>query len=208
MVKVLVFGDSISWGAFDIERGGWVERLKTHYLKDYFQSEVGVYNFSVSGNTSIGVLKFLQTDIDKIEFIENEEQVHIFAIGTNDSTQEGSIENDSWISVEEYIANIETIISISKQYTKKIIFIGDFNINEDLTLPWRDSNLYWKNSTAKKYENSLEEICQKYSIPLIPTKDIITLEDLSDGLHPNSKGHERIFQRIKEFLENNEFNFY
>lgn len=184
-----------------------MERLKTHYLTNYFQEEVGIYNFSISGNTSTGVLKFLQTDISKIEFIENEEQIHIFAIGTNDSTQEESIENNPWISVEEYIENIETIISISKKYTKEIIFIGDFYVDENLTLPWRDTNLYWKNSTAKKYEDSLEKICQKYSIPLIPTKDIFNIEDLSDGLHPNSKGHKKIFQRVKKYLEDNEFNF-
>jgi lysophospholipase L1-like esterase len=28
MVKILVFGDSIAWGAFDLEKGGWVEKIK------------------------------------------------------------------------------------------------------------------------------------------------------------------------------------
>lgn len=133
-----------------------VERLKTHYLTNYFQEEVGIYNFSISGNTSKEVAQFLQTDINKIEFIENEEQIHIFAIVNNNSTQENDVENNPWKSVEEYIRNVETIIFISKQHTKNIIFIGDFNVDEDLTLPWRNTNLYWKSYTAKKYEDSLE----------------------------------------------------
>ena len=30
MIKILIFGDSVSWEAFDNEKGGWFERLKNY----------------------------------------------------------------------------------------------------------------------------------------------------------------------------------
>ena len=60
MVKILVFGDSVAWGAFDNEKGGWVERLKTHFLQNYEEHRIGVYNFSVSSNDTRDVLKFFE----------------------------------------------------------------------------------------------------------------------------------------------------
>ena len=32
---------------------------------------------------------------------------------------------------------------------------------------------------------------------------LITKEDLEDGLHPNAGGHEKIFQKVKDFLIEN-----
>ncbi|MCK5416236.1 hypothetical protein KAI92_02295 [Candidatus Parcubacteria bacterium] len=52
MKKILVFGDSIAWGAFDCDYGGWVERLKIKYLKTYKKEGLGVYNLSISSNNT------------------------------------------------------------------------------------------------------------------------------------------------------------
>ena len=32
---------------------------------------------------------------------------------------------------------------------------------------------------------------------------LLDKEDLEDGLHPNSAGHEKMFQRVKDFLIKN-----
>ena len=46
-MTICVFGDSITWGASDYEKGGWVERLKTYLMKN--KNDVDVYNLGVSG---------------------------------------------------------------------------------------------------------------------------------------------------------------
>jgi len=33
--------------------------------------------------------------------------------------------------------------------------------------------------------------------------DSLEFSDLEDGLHPNAKGHEKMFQRIRDFLVEN-----
>ena len=50
----------------------------------------------------------------------------------------------------------------------------------------------------------IKEICAKNNLLFIEMQDLLKDEDLEDGLHPNSKGHEKMFLRVKDFLEKNE----
>jgi len=49
----------------------------------------------------------------------------------------------------------------------------------------------------------IEEFCQKKSLIFIPMQGLLDKEDLPDGVHPTAAGHEKIFQRVKECLEDN-----
>lgn len=138
MVKILVFGDSIAWGAFDNEKGGWVERLKAHFLQNYKEQGVGIYNFSVSSNDTRGVLKFLESDIDKINQIEKEDLVLLFSIGSNDPKYIDE-PNNVCISENEFDENLQKIIETAKKYSKKIIFTGLMKVNDKLTQPWNEN---------------------------------------------------------------------
>jgi len=51
------------------------------------------------------------------------------------------------------------------------------------------------------YNNKIKEICEKNNLRYIDLSDLMENSDFEDGLHPNSKGHEKIFQKIKEFLD-------
>ena len=55
----------------------------------------------------------------------------------------------------------------------------------------------------KKYNEVLKNICMESNIPFLEMLDIIDIKDLPDGLHPDSTGHEKMFQRIKEFILSN-----
>jgi lysophospholipase L1-like esterase len=50
---ICVFGDSITWGAYDPERGGWVNRLRN----DLEKKEIESYNLGISGDTTADLLK-------------------------------------------------------------------------------------------------------------------------------------------------------
>lgn len=41
---ICIFGDSITWGTSDSEKGGWVERLKVYFGEKY---DIDVYNLGV-----------------------------------------------------------------------------------------------------------------------------------------------------------------
>lgn len=199
MTKILIFGDSIAWGAFDDEEGGWAERLKTHFIKNYNQNDgTGVYNFSVSSNDTRGVLHFLEQDIKKIKEIEDEDLVILFSIGSNDAGYENK--SDYFVPIEEFSDNLEKIIKIAKKYSKKIFFTGLTRVDETLTTPWH-FKIFWTNKDLQNYDKIIQDLCGKNKLKFIPLLELIKDSDLKDGVHPNSKGHKKIFERVKNYLD-------
>jgi len=202
MVKILVFGDSITWGAFDKEKGGWVERLKTYYLKSYKEIGVSIYNLGVSSNDTRGVLKFLEQDINKIQTIEQEEVTLLFSIGSNDPRYIKN-KNNIFISESEFLENLKKIIEIGKKYSNKMIFTGLLKVDDNLTQPWT-ANEFWDNQDIIEYDKIIENVCKEKNIDFIPLIDLLDInKDLEDGLHPNSKGHIKIYETVKEYIEKN-----
>jgi lysophospholipase L1-like esterase len=199
MVKILVFGDSIVWGAFDLEKGGWVERLKTYFLKDYKEKGIGVYNFGISGDDTRGLLFRLEKQIKIIGKIEPEDYILLFSIGTNDFRYIDSKDNVV-VPKEEFEENLRKIIAISKKYSNNIIFTGFPLIDESKTMPW-NKNEYWEMESFEAYEDVLKKVCQEENIPVISLSNLLSKEDLYDGIHPNSQGHEKIFEKVKDKLK-------
>lgn len=199
MVKILVFGDSIAWGAFDNEKGGWVERLKTHFLQNYEEQGVGIYNFAVSSNDTRGVLKFLGSDIEKINQIEKEDLILLFSIGSNDPRYIDE-PNNVFITEKEFDENLQKIIELAQKYSNNIIFTGLMKVDDKLTQPWNE-NEFWENKSIESYNKIISQKCAENKINFIPLFNIINESDLSDGLHPNTKGHEKIYNHIKEKLQ-------
>jgi len=184
-----IFGDSITEGYNAKDQNGWVEMLKEE-LKDF-----EVNNLGVNGDCTKRVLKRFLT--------ENKNQkpdVILISIGTNDSAYT-NFKNNPTVSLEEFEANLQKIIKKGREFTKDIIFVGLGTIEEKklMPTPWI-STLYYDNENIKKYNSKIKEICEKNSLLFIDMDGVLELKDLEDGLHPNDKGHEKMFQRIKDFL--------
>jgi len=198
MVKILVFGDSITWGAFDLESGGWVERLKTVYMNMRPEVKYYVYNFGVSSNDTRGVLFELEKRLEIIEKIEPDDYIFVFSIGSNDCRYIKTKEN-KFVPIDEFESNLKKIISLTRKYSEKIIFTGFLEVDESKTKPWLEDE-FWENDDLEEYDKKLKGICKSENIGFIPFLNLLTKEDLHDGLHPNSKGHRKIFERVKEEL--------
>ena len=82
MVQVLVFGDSIAYGARDGE-GGWVQRLRK-FLDERNLMGCLIYNLGVSGDTVQGLLERFEFETEQ-RMRKGEEAVFIFEVGINDS---------------------------------------------------------------------------------------------------------------------------
>lgn len=52
---IFAFGDSSTWGAFDLEKGGWAERLKNYFFQK--REDTFVYNLGIESNTTKDLLK-------------------------------------------------------------------------------------------------------------------------------------------------------
>lgn len=194
-MNIIVLGDSIAWGAFDKQKSGWVERLKTYLFKyDCF-----VYNCSVSGDTSQDLLCRMAIEI-KARKDKNEETGIIIAIGANDC----GFDNTKKIvaTLPTYYDNIREIYKYAKYHTNNILFVGLTPVDDYYTNPvnW-DKNLNYANGPTQQYNGALQQFCEKNKIMHISLMDL-NIKDLYDGVHPNSAMHQKIFLRVKNKIKN------
>ncbi|HLC55730.1 MAG TPA: SGNH/GDSL hydrolase family protein [Candidatus Nanoarchaeia archaeon] len=211
MTQILVFGDSISYGAWDIE-GGWVQRLRRYLDKITIKSDNKyyiIYNLGVSGDTTKNLLERFEfetkqrlNDKDK-----NEEVIFIFAIGGNDCFYINAKKN-FLVKKEEFIKNIKKLIKLSKSMSSKIVFVG-LNPTDEIRsakLPWH-KGISYKNENIKEYNSRINNICKENKVNFIDIYDKLIKVNykslMEDGSHPNTKGHKLMFEIIKDYLVKN-----
>ena len=193
MVKsICVFGDSVSWGAWDLEKGGWVSRLWFHVAKRD-ENYVEVYNCSVSGGTSETVLARFES-----ESSIREADALIFQTGGNDASYQSTPDNHL-VELGKFEKNIQEIITRAKKITDNIIFMDLKNCDESKTMPVPWIDIYYRNDDIEKYRTALREICSKNGVKFLDLNEL-NLEDFDDGLHPNAQGHSKVFEQVKGYL--------
>jgi|SRR3989344_5769652 len=193
MIKtILVFGDSITWGAKDLEKGGWVNRLKLFFESN--NKGIDVYNLGVSGDNSRDLLERFENESNKRIF---EDTLIIILIGTNDSSKHQEIN----VPIREFEENLIKLLDISRSLKAKLLFLGINKVDESRTSPvYYDSTLFYKNKDLREYEKIVKDISKIKKIPFLKLFNLLKDEDFDDGVHPNAMGHEKIFQRINKFL--------
>ena len=193
--RICVFGSSIAHGHNDSNGGGWCDRLKREYFKN---GEWSVYNLGISGDTSKDVLERFKKECEA-----RSPKVVLMDIGINDSTFDKDLRRCR-VLFRETKENLEKFIEISRRINSKIIFIGLTKVIDKLLTPapWQE-NLSYSNKDVKKYDKIIKEVADENDIPYCPMYDLLKDKDLNDGLHPNSVGHQKMFERIKSFLEKN-----
>jgi acyl-CoA thioesterase I len=206
MPRILIFGASIVWGANDFEKGGWVDRFKVYFMNQSQSNQV--YNLGVSGHNSSQLLARieqecftrLKTGFRKVNSI-------IIHIGTNDAQYLESKKGNQ-IDQEQFKKNLLKIIKIARKFSDNLFFVSILPCDESRTCPiFYNKDHFHKNENVEKYNNIIKEVCKTKKLGFIDVfsefkkkgyKDL-----LEDGLHPNDKGHELIFQEVKDFLEKN-----
>jgi len=202
MSIICAFGDSITWGAFDTEKGGWVERLKAYLL----ESDNDVYNLGVSGDKTPHILERFEIET-KTRVEEGEDVILVFAVGINDSYFIQS-KKDFMTPPENFKRNIQEIIERAQKISSKIIFVGLTPVDELKTspIPW-DTDKFFKNENIEKYNEIIRSACRENKVHFIEIFNNWIKSDyrdmLEDGLHPNSEGHKKIFETVKDYLIQN-----
>jgi len=204
MTKFLILGDSITFGAWD-KAGGWAQRLRT-FIEEKHPEEHLVYNVGISGDTSDSLLERLEFET-KNRTQEKSKIIFIFQIGTNDSVFLRNKKN-LWVSQEIFRKNIKGIIKKSRNFSEKIFFIGITPVDESRTQPaYFDKNVIYRNEYIIKYNEIIKEVCNVENIPFIELLDEFFKLNyknlLQDGVHPNSEGHKKIFEIVRDFLIEN-----
>lgn len=190
-MRILVFGDSIAHGHNDFDLGGWVSRLNlcTHM-------EPSFYNLSVSGETTEGAVQRLRSEAGAR--VPDDGLAILFALGTNDSAIVGG---RPWVKADRFGENVFALLRIAKSYTGKVAWVGAPAVDDAKTHPtaWMDSISY-TDADVHAYNAIAKACCIAEGVAFISVHDTLAVEDLPDGLHPNTAGHEKIFRRVHESL--------
>jgi lysophospholipase L1-like esterase len=168
-----------------------------------------VYNLGIPiDETTEDILSRIEVELKARTTPEfKSENIVIFAIGINDSQFVHS-EGKHGVSIDKFKDNIQKLISLAQKFSSKIIFVGLTPVDETKTtpIPWNADKSY-KNGYIKKYNEVIKKVCEENKIYFIEIfeklKELNYQELLEDGLHPNSSGHQKIFEIVKDFLIKN-----
>jgi lysophospholipase L1-like esterase len=164
-----------------------------------------IYNLGISGDTTENLLK--RFEFEAKQRIREKIVIIIFEIGINDSL---FFKDKKKLTTPPKIfrRNIQKLIKLSRKFTDKIVFVGLTPVIESEVnpLPWHKEVSY-KNEYISKYNEIIKTLCKENKVFFIDTLTMWINSNygilLEDGVHPNSEGHEKIFEIVKEFLIKN-----
>jgi len=208
MSQIFAFGDSITWGCWDVN-GGWADLLKkeiVQYLDNLsMDREIVFYNLGIPSNRTDQLIQRFKGEVDARFDDDNQERYFIFAFGANDAAFKIK-EQVFRLSIDEYEANIRKIIELTKEYSDNIVFLNTTPVDESKTDGVLNPSKSRKNEYVDKYNEVLAKVCSEKGIGLIDINTEFKKNEYikllyEDGLHPNTKGHQVILDLMKEYLK-------
>lgn len=122
-----------------------------------------------------------------------------------DSITQGFCDTEGgWAARLKKFLDEKTLLNQAQKYSQKIIFVGLTPVDESLTNPFPGSSTgkSYKDEFVKSYDQALQEFCEQNNVDYIKLLDQVDIKkDLEDGLHPNSKGHQKMFEIIINYLQ-------
>ena len=199
--SIMVFGDSITYGEVDTEYGGWVNRLRL-YLDNEEKNDFNTFNLGISGEISEETLIRFESECS-VRYDKEENTIIIFAIGINDAQD---VNGKYRVSIDDFENNIKKLVSKAKKFTDNILFIGLTKVDESKVVPWPgNTSKSFFNEKIIKFDNLLEKTCDDENVLYLKIYNLLSLEELGDGLHPNNDGHQKIcdvvLNKIKDLIK-------
>ncbi len=202
MSTIFAFGDSITYGSWDVERGGWVHRLR-RALDQRADTDPDaynvVYNLGVPGETTDGLVSRLKSEVAVRE--SGGLPVFIFAYGANDIRYIIS-DKRQLVELDRFVTNLKEAIQSAQELGGRIILLTAAPVIEELT---RTPNKTRSNADIKQYNQALKALAQEAGLAIVDVHAAFDGQDLStllieDGLHPSSEGHEIIYRLVLDAL--------
>src|SRR3989338_2600791 len=208
MTYLFVIGDSIAYGAWDFEKGGWVQRLR-EYLDAKVEKDNNkffiTYNLGIDGHTTRDWVSILKSELETRMCIARkykEPAIVLLALGANDSLFVVD-ENKNNVSQKEFKENMKTILTISKVFTNQVLCVGIPPCKDKKAVNYDDKNLVLNNENIAKYNTMLRSFTKENNIPFIDIFDAVQKKKnfiSFDRVHLSPEGHEIIFRLVKECL--------
>lgn len=205
-MQIFAFGDSITYGSWDAQ-GGWADRLK-RYSYEYIEADpqkwIEVYNLGILGDRTDHLLKRFMVETEQ-RLDVNDTSVFLFAFGANDAAFIPD-NNDFKISPDEFVANLHAVIQQAKLFSSTIALLTITPVNESVTSRAAEEKVR-KNEYIERYNQNIKRLAREENIEVIDVYDVFINSDPNtlldeDGLHPNTQGHEIIFEQVRDYLIN------
>lgn len=211
--QIVCIGASTTYGVGG-SIGGWADVLKQDLHSKMYggnpQGEVHeVYNLGVPGATVAQ-----QQERTKV-FLEtahkpDRQLIAIFQGGANNAKSVG--EPESFVSTpEEYEAELRQLLGMLTNTCDQVICLGLLPMNQDKVMPIVKDNetktrTYFPNDRIKLFEGVFQKVAAEMSAVFMPlfadAEAAGWVENLQfqDGIHPNDKGHQWIYDRLRPKL--------
>lgn len=204
MQGIICLGDSITYGVGEVPSRSWSNRLKNHFEDNPFKR---TYNLGVPGDTTVSLKHRIDTEIkSRLMFKEDQDNyLVIISIGINDTKGTNTTDNIQ-VPIDIFKENLKELIDITKKHVKNIVFLSQTPVNEDLTMPIQETK-YYSNEKIENYNKIIEEINKNNNCYFCDVGNYIKSKNykqlLYDGIHPNSKGYDEMYNYVREFLDKN-----
>jgi lysophospholipase L1-like esterase len=195
--RIVALGASTVYGRVDIEGGGWVGRLRRWHEQQHPRN--AVFNLGIGGDTTAGFLARMKTEVPV-----RKPDLILVGGGLNDAKRIGGCEAKVTTPLTLFRNNVAALIDQARSIAE-VIFVGITPFDETKTTPISWVDAYYLLVDAIDYAQATKEICEAEKVPYIDifnewlkTDYLPLLAD--DGLHPNSLGHQKIFESVRDFL--------
>ncbi len=159
-----------------------------------------MYNLGVSresaGESTTELLKRII-----VEAKVREPNLILLTSGINDIRRIGGKDNPPRTSRDEFEKNIHDMIAQTRSVVQEILFISPCQITDKES----SKGDFFLNTDLKAYSDITKRVCEEEKVPYLDifqeweNKDYTSLL-CPDGVHPNSKGYEAVFENLKTFL--------
>jgi len=200
-LKVVALGDSLVYGFGDPEGGGWVERLRRHWMMPASPGHV-LYNLGVRGDRVSQVAQRLEHEFRHRGELRNRvPDLIILSVGVNDTARLARPNGRNYTEFREFQGEIATLLDRAQQLCP-VLFVGMVPVHE-AKMPFLDC-FYYNLADQFRYKETTKQACQAREIPYLDIFDLwmgrgaewMRSRLTEDGLHPNVAGYQSLLQDV------------
>ena len=203
-LRIIAVGDSLIYGFGDPTGGGWVERLRRHWMAESGSSHA-LYNLGVRGNRVAQVKTRLKAEFEQRgELNHRVPDLIVLSVGVNDSPRLGRSEGRNLTNFETFTQQIASLLELALQLSP-VLFVGMVPVEES-RMPFLNC-LYYNHDDQYRYKEATKRACSCRQIPYLDLFELWMARGSSwlrgylgpDGLHPNVRGYQAMLQDISSW---------
>ncbi|CCQ57206.1 GDSL-type esterase/lipase family protein [Crocosphaera watsonii] len=199
-LRIVALGDSLVYGYGDLVGGGWVERLRRQWMGQ--ENGHVLYNLGVRGDRTHQVAQRLEGEYRYRGELRNRvPDLIMLSVGVNDSARLRRANGRLFTDFETYQQEIENLLDEAQQLCP-VYFVGMVPVDE-AKMPFIDC-FYFNHFDQYRYKEVTKKACHSRNIPYLDIFDLwlgrgenyVKSRLINDGLHPNVKGYESLYEDI------------